>query len=192
MRAKNELHLCSIIDEVGDPGCARWAVYNGPIWVDIDLPMLPWKGDDYEQEVDIEKVNDFIESEGEAPWEAAISGTDTGWRMKQAIGKWALPRLQAVMDAWHEAQYDEGDDHDPTPWRGRVAAALDEERADMDHLLAARRLHVARTLDPATKQLMAVTGVSIEPTWAYAPGAKKRDVGKAMELLRGRPKKPTS
>lgn len=39
VRARNQEELLDILDEVADPGACTFKVYQGPIWVDFDLPF---------------------------------------------------------------------------------------------------------------------------------------------------------
>ena len=37
--AEDEDHLQLVLDEVGDPGGCTWKEYDGPIWVNFQLPV---------------------------------------------------------------------------------------------------------------------------------------------------------
>ena len=39
IKAKNEEDLIDKLDEVGDPGGCTWSEYQGPIWIEFDIPV---------------------------------------------------------------------------------------------------------------------------------------------------------
>lgn len=172
IRAKNEEHLCDILDEIADPGCARWAVYNGPLWVDFDLPMKPWQGDGADVEVDVQAVADGIEEGASVPFKVDRGGGETAGAMIDAVTAWAVPHVHAVVQAWNKTDVDDPE-RNASIWMEKLTKALEMERADMDELYRKRIAEVERTVDPQTQALMKRVGLTVEPTWVTGPVGKR-------------------
>ncbi len=179
IRARNERELMDILDEVADPGCVRWAVYDGPLWVSFGLRMKPWQGDGHDVEVDTEALVDGVATHGEMPLVVDRGEGETAWEMNQAISRWALPHLHAVVDAWASETPDAADrpQRPEAFWRGQVADALKSERESMDLLARERASEAARVADPKTLAIMQVLGTSIPPTWLDQPSALDEEEG---------------
>lgn len=159
MRASCEAELIDTLDQVADPGLARWSVYNGPLWIDLALPLTEDDSDDHGARLDQAAVEHAL-SERELPLRAELkSGCDAQWEMMEAIGRKAFPALQRAIEAYDP---DSGDNFDAAVAKAMEAAS--EDRAAMDRLHEQRVEDLARTASPGTQLLMQVTGSTIDLT----------------------------
>jgi hypothetical protein len=116
-----------MLDEVADPGGCRWAVYKGPLWVDMDLPV---RVDDSLEgalgkpadAIRFRGVTKLLEDGGSVPYRVSLGGGDTHGEMLDSVTGWAFPALHRVMSTTI----------DGPPERRKVAAAL---RRDVVELL---------------------------------------------------------
>jgi hypothetical protein len=102
VRAADEDELVDILDELANPDGATWTEYDGPLWVEFEVPAT-WHTepapDDAPSPLRPEQivVDDVHEVEpGEL--RAAVAPADTGSDMVESIFRWAFPKL-------HEALY---------------------------------------------------------------------------------------
>ena len=105
VRARNEEELLDILDEVADPGACRWAVYKGPVFIDLDLPVHPKRSEGAspalsDADVELEGIED-LETDGPL-FKLSLADGDTAGEMKHAIGRWAFPELMRVIEASEE------------------------------------------------------------------------------------------
>jgi hypothetical protein len=176
VRAQNQAHLCDILDEVVDPGIARWAVYRGPLWIDFDLPTTTRVDEDGEtvHSADVAAiVAEVVDGDGEVELEAQVgpNASETAGEMCKAVTAGAWPHLHAVVEEWHtHRDGGEAEEGDVEAWQPRFAEALAADAEAVSKLRASRRAAVA-SLDPQAQAIMQMVGVSIEPTWV--PGWKK-------------------
>lgn len=148
VRAKNEQELQFILDEVGDPGCARWTVYNGPLYIDLDLPTKRVEGKELEWQVD---ADTFLTEEG-VPYRISFGETESGAQLKEAVTRWAYPHVHAVVEAFeHESATEpvrELPDHRAAAreekWHERIADAAEADEAEMTVLLHQRQQRQAQ------------------------------------------------
>ncbi len=101
VRAESEDHLIDLLDELADPGGCKWEEYDGPLWVEFELPVTfdqkntegnrPLSLDDLEiTEVDARLIDAPKYQDLRTP------ETDTGAEMHEAVCKFAFPALYAV------------------------------------------------------------------------------------------------
>lgn len=156
VRARNEEELLDILDEAADPGACRWAVYKGPVFIDLDLPVKPKWAEDApsplnEAEVELEGVED-LEADGDL-FIISVADGDTASEMKSAIGRWAFPHLMRAIE--------EADELPPT--QKALVMALRAELREMIqyHWRAAQR---DRRGDREAGILRAL-GLTVAPPW---------------------------
>lgn len=179
INAQNEAHLIDQLDEIADPGCARWAVYNGPLWIDLGVPHVT--AEDGERHVDIDA---FLGDEDAIPYDVQLGGQDTRTEMLEAVSSWALPRLHAAVEARAEelAKADDGEEdavtHDSV-WRKRFTDAIAAELSDMELHAYQRRVDLERKASPEQRSEMETLGISIEtPALKDARALAKRIAAK--------------
>jgi len=110
IKAKNEEDLIDKLDEVGDPGGCTWSEYQGPIWIDFDIPVKfvpllrekkrPMSMD----EIDIEGVEELADSGIELSLSQPEG--DTGNDMKHEIIKQAFPAVASFLESEKGAEID--------------------------------------------------------------------------------------
>ena len=106
VRASDRDELYYMLDEVADPGCAEISDYDGPLWLEMQVPIdfeLPEKGPVAVDSPEIvfrgvDKLQETFNKTG-VPIEItqADDGCDTQKEMFDAVTKRAFPRLVTVV-----------------------------------------------------------------------------------------------
>jgi hypothetical protein len=98
--AHDERHLGYVLDEVGNPEGCRWTEYDGPVFIDFNLPVrvtVAWPeavGRPLAPEaIQIEALDRLARREG---LEAEVGMGDTAGEMLESIMKFAFPATAAV------------------------------------------------------------------------------------------------
>ena len=156
VRARNVEHLVDILDEVADPGACRWAIYNGPLWIDLDLPVAVTRSDEAVaprtyQDIEIEGVEDL--EEDPLAYDVSIPDAETGYEMRDAVRKWAFPHLMRAIESHEERQ----------PPKAELASAL---RSELLELLQYqwRIAHRDRRSD-VESGILQMLGLTVAPPW---------------------------
>src|SRR5580658_6014532 len=127
VQARNERNLIGILDEVADPGCCRWTVYRGPLFLDFELASSKPGG------------NEVAEHLPDSALEFRLSkeGGDTQYDMMECIVEYAFPHLAHYHEQVELDEYGElGDDE-------ALRRALSEELRE-EELYEAKKAAVAR------------------------------------------------
>lgn len=102
VRARSEEELMDILDEVADTTGCSWSVYNGPLFVEFELPVeyrVEGGCENVEEERPIrpdEVVVEDVSKLYEHNLEIAAPSCDTASEMFEAVEKAAFPNLHAV------------------------------------------------------------------------------------------------
>ena len=143
--AHDELDLLNILDEDSDTTGCSWWEYDGPLFLDFDLPV-DWKHRNEDEEgFAISKPEDWVpenilitkipdDPNGVRNFEFSLAGSDTAFATEEKILELAFPRLHEVF-----LNYD-GDDDGPSS--EKVAEAVRDEIA-RDQRSSARRREIA-------------------------------------------------
>ena len=138
VRAHDEPHLESLLDEVGDPSSAIWEEYDGPLWLDFE-PHLRATDDGL-----LELDDEWYTAEA-GPMELfgpRIPGADTGSDMCRAIVARVFPHVYAALS--------ELDDNTPNEQaKARIVAAFEREQ----WLAEANEARPRTQTDPAELEL---------------------------------------
>ncbi|MET0342729.1 MAG: hypothetical protein ABW252_17110 [Polyangiales bacterium] len=174
VRARDEDELRLILDDAGDPGTARWTEYKGPFWLDLELPTAASRAGEA-------RVADAAVVRARAvPLEVRFGEGEAGQAMREVVARWALPHVQAVVDALNEAPA--VTKREPPAravarsrtWRARVRSAVAADEAAMTVLAHRRR---ERDASPADAERQ--------------PEAMRAEIDKIAEaLIRRRPITP--
>jgi hypothetical protein len=157
VRAPNEDDLMDVLDEVADPGACRWAVYRGPLWIDLDLPVRihetkGGKSPPSVADVQVEGAEELLGHE-ELPYRVSPGDCETGGEMVSAVTKWAFPNLGKLFDRM-----------DDTPLsKKELAAAIRSDAIDFLKY-AWRAAHVSRGSD-FKSALLTQLGLTRVPPW---------------------------
>lgn len=162
VRARNEADLMDRLDEVDDPGACRWTVYNGPLWVDLELPVQV----EVPQEAALEDTTATLAGADELSefvrFDADTGGCDTGGEMTEAVTRWAFPHLHAL-----HAKL--GGEEEPIPLAD-VEQAL---RAELRELWQYRwRVAQMETKTGHEAELMRNAGLTKAPPWFLKQAAR--------------------
>lgn len=184
VRANNEEHLRDILDELADPSCARWELYDGPLWIDFDLPTIPAEvGGDRKVDADAALGDD-----GGITFRVGIGSTDTTEAMRTTIASWAFPRLQAVVEERADAlsgPIKRALSDEEAHWRNRFERALVAELEDMQVHLYRGRVERGQVKDPEQRTLLELLGVSKPPPWL---AVMRRKLKRKLKQKRTKPK----
>jgi len=101
--ASNEKELRHRLDEVADPGGCTYEVYDGPLWVDFELPVEVDLGDreDKRRPLSPEDVKIDIGELAQDPSRLMLSdaeSADTGYEMCEQLREFAFPALHRVLE----------------------------------------------------------------------------------------------
>jgi hypothetical protein len=131
IRAESEEHLLDILDEVASPTACTWKKYNGPLWIDFEIPGVeqhPKRPGPLElDEVSIENPEEAVEEPV-----TSLPESETVAEMIDGIRKIAFPQLQKALERF----FAEDDDFGNGPLRleqieaVRAAVARDEVQHD--------------------------------------------------------------
>ena len=116
VRAHDEHHLKHMLDELADPGSCKWQIYDGPIWVEFDLPVTVGHRDANSEspasrtDLQLDHVEALLKDDYELT--PSIPGCDTGGEMHDAILGAAFPATHARLRVWQRGQ-DDFDDSAP-------------------------------------------------------------------------------
>ncbi|HOI37259.1 MAG TPA: hypothetical protein PLF11_07735 [Bacillota bacterium] len=94
VRANDEEHLVDILDEVADPGACSWIEYDGPLWVDFQIPVefeIPQNRKTLT--VDDIEIKDTARFSVHNVLHPGHDGADTYWEMCNKIVNWAFPAV---------------------------------------------------------------------------------------------------
>lgn len=102
--ASDEKELRDRLDEVADPGGCTWEIYEGPLWVDFNLPVKVDLGDrkDKRRPLSPEDVKINIDELAQDPSRLVLSdggSGDTGYEMCEQLREFAFPTLQRTLEA---------------------------------------------------------------------------------------------
>src|SRR5262245_51529938 len=153
VRAEDEEDLVDILDQVDSPEGCRWQRYDGPVYIDFDLPVevdvqWPEARPLSAQDIDVRDVSALCDR-GE--WRVALPDCDATAEMREEILSVAFPHVYKI-------------------WK-RLEEVLDEaavRKAIGEEVLAMvnadwRRAHLARSTDPeaqlATMMRTSVQGI---------------------------------
>lgn len=143
VKARCEEELLDILDEVADTTGCSWSVYNGPLFVEFELPVeyRVEGGEDVEEKRPIrpdEVVVEDVSKLHEHNLEITAPSCDTASEMFEAVEKAAFPNLHAVR--WSLDR--EGD-----PSEEELRRAL---TADLEVMVKAswQRAHLEKSDDP--------------------------------------------
>ena len=156
VRARNEEHLVDILDEVADPGGCRWAVYNGPLWIDLDLPATVKRNDEAVaprtfQDIEIEGIEQL--EEDPLAYDVSVADAETGYEMRDAVTKWAFPHMMRTIESHEERQ----------PSKAELASAL---RSELLELLQYQwRVAQRDRRSGIESSLLQMLGLTVAPPW---------------------------
>ena len=168
VKARNEDELVDLLDEVADPAGCRWAVYRGPVWIDLDLPLdVQWdetKGERSPRTKDDAKVTGVEKlHDDHVPYEVSIGECDTGVDMHEAVTRWAFPNIQRVFD----------EREDEVPELAALRAAVKAELRELVQYTW-RAAQVDRRSDPEAV-LLRMLGLTAAPPWMKALMKQEQD-----------------
>lgn len=94
VRADDEDHLTDILDEVASPTEAVWAEYDGPLWVDVALPI------DARSEQGEWQLSGIEQAAKRPQLGAEVRGEegDTSFDMVETVLAMAFPHLAALLE----------------------------------------------------------------------------------------------
>ncbi|MFC1482332.1 hypothetical protein ACFL51_00850 [Myxococcota bacterium] len=101
--ASDEKELRDRLDEVADPGGCTWEIYEGPLWVDFELPVKVDLGDRKDKRRPLSPENVKIDT-GELaqdPSRLVMSdggSGDTGYEMCEQLREFAFPALHRALE----------------------------------------------------------------------------------------------
>lgn len=128
VRARDEEDLHLILDELADPtDCKHW-IYNGPLWVEFELPVTmvtPTRADRLGQpllrdQITLEGIEDYLKECGGLRLTAACA--DTATEMERAVMERCFPVAAKALD---EALTRLADDDEP-PHADEMRAIVDQ------------------------------------------------------------------
>lgn len=172
VKARDEDDLVNILDEVADPSGCRWAVYRGPLWIDLDLPLdVRWdetkkkRSSPAEEAPEVTGVEDL--QTGHVPYSVSIGEGDTGADMRDAITTWAFPSIQRVFEEREDEEQPE------------LAALRAAVKAEIQELVRYtwRAAQVERRDDPEAELLRAL-GLASPTPWLKALMKQAKDGAK--------------
>jgi hypothetical protein len=158
VKAQDERELIELLNEEDDPASCRYAVYDGPLWVNLDMPVRvswdrrPAPGVRGMVVKDLER----LAPEGIVQYKLDFGGGVTAFEMRRAVTGYAFPHIQRVLD-----EYEAGEENDPSVTDLEVAVRRELEELSK-HLW--RSEHVQRSSDPKAK-VLALLGLPEAPPW---------------------------
>lgn len=184
--ARNEDELRIILAEVADAPDARWTEYKGPLWLDVELPVVPSGA--VEGSLDAAA----IVAAREVPLAVRFGETEAGQAMREVIARWTVPHTQAVVDALADACDDrdpdeaafDGDAPCQQQWRERVASAGKADEAEMTVYAHQRREREAELRDPVRRFAREELRAAIDRIAASLVGGKAH-ARPSLTLVRG-------
>lgn len=175
VRADDEEHLMFILDQSSNPdGCAWW-VYDGPLAIDVELPVRWHVRDERSGEpvtpaqVAVEDIGPMAREHVVDTLQLSLASGDEGSDTAEAILDKAFPVLQATLDEFRSR--DEAEERDFIPPEAEIHEAL---HAELARLLTAswRRAQVEKGKDPIS-QLARYMDMPVELARALANGVAK-------------------
>lgn len=155
LKARNEKELLNLLDEEGDPAACRYAIYDGPVWINFDLPLkASWRPDTLPATTEM-RVEGFGRSGSDDALEYRVSlgGSDAAFAMRDALTSFAFPHIQRTFEAAGEDGPDSED----------LKVAIQKELQELARYLW-RVAHVKRATDPKSALLVAL-GLTKAPPW---------------------------
>lgn len=99
VRAVDERDLAERLDELGDPGGCMWTEYDGPLWVELELPakvrLKPHDGLPRAADVEVTVEAETVEM---LSLRARIPETDTADEFQLAVLRGAFPHVAEVVE----------------------------------------------------------------------------------------------
>jgi len=175
VRAEDEEHLVTILDQSSNPdGCAWW-VYDGPLAIDVELPVRWHVRDERSGEpvtpdqVVVEDIGPMVREHVVDTLQLALANGEEGGDTAEAILDKAFPVLQATLEEFQSR--DEAEEQDFIPPEADLHEALHTELA---RLLTAswRRAQVDKGKDPIS-QLTRDMDMPVALVQALANGVAK-------------------
>jgi hypothetical protein len=113
VRARNNDDLDEILDELADPYDCERQVYNGPLWIEFELPvkMELTRDDDkplQRDQIGLQGIDDFLKNSGGL--KMVMPGTDTGGEMERAVFQRCFPLAWKALDTALDGVADAGAD----------------------------------------------------------------------------------
>jgi hypothetical protein len=99
--AKDETALFDTLDEVDDPSHCTWSPYDGPVWIDFDLPRKPGPvAEDEDPSFDAQAI---VDAHGDGERVGGIHAccgpdSETQGEMLESVATYAWPHLSEVLD----------------------------------------------------------------------------------------------
>jgi hypothetical protein len=129
VRARNEDDLSVILDELADPSDCRWSIYNGPLWIEFELPVkmnTPTRAERLDEplqrdQISFEGIEDVLKNYGELKMSTAFA--DTGAAMERAVMERCFPFFAEAMNT---ALSRVEEDHDNPPVAEELRAIVNE------------------------------------------------------------------
>jgi len=132
VRARDEDHLLTLLDEVADPGGCIYQVYRGPLWVDLELPfeirdITPEKPDATDpSDFTVDPTPAFELDRGPAILRPVQASSETADLMSSAMMQFAFPNLARYLGRRLDDDdgNDEPEEHFPEAMRAALVADL--------------------------------------------------------------------
>lgn len=132
VRARDEDHLLTTLDEVADPGGCTYQVYRGPLWVDLELPfeirdITPEKPDATDpSDFTVDPTPAFELDRGPAILRPVQASSETADLMSSAMMQFAFPNLARYLRRRLDDDdgNDEPEEHFPEAMRAALVADL--------------------------------------------------------------------
>jgi len=112
VQAEGEAHLLDILDQVGNPDDCEWSIYNGPLFIDLRLPV-EWsvQGDRQRtpvapEQVVLGDVGRLSSGNAVEAIELSFAGADDGYETGAEVLRLAFPKLYELIDRCSEAGSD--------------------------------------------------------------------------------------
>ncbi len=98
VRAQSENDLMDLIDASGSPNDCTWKMYNGPVWLDFDLPGVELRKD-HDGPLELNDCHFTSQKEALPTIEPIIGEEDEPYQeMREELVKWAFPNLWKTID----------------------------------------------------------------------------------------------
>lgn len=153
VRAPDEEELVVILDQVGNADACEWWVYEGPLFMDFQLPV-EWSLHEQRSEqpmgpeqIEIGDVGDLTDGDVVGALRVSLASGDDGYAMGEEIIRQAFPKLQAVIDRSVESA--DTEEPDLSLPEAELRTAL---HAELGRLVRSswRRAHLRNKNDPAS------------------------------------------
>lgn len=102
IRAQDEDDLVYQLDESGDPGGCKWEIYDGPVWIDFDLPVdITMEQKDRKRPITADELNIDTTTMKKDPWcfDLAEPESSAASDMTRAIRQFAFPALHKLLES---------------------------------------------------------------------------------------------